>query len=70
MGRSGAMIDKFNGKGGDGGSVSDLNCGAGYKIAGYLTLVDSQVISTSGATLSQVHFGRAYVCFLESMFNR
>jgi hypothetical protein len=37
------MIDKFNDKGGNGGAASELNCGAGYKIAGYTTLVSLQV---------------------------
>jgi hypothetical protein len=41
--RSGNVVDKFNDKGGNGGAYSELNCGAGYKIAGYTTLVSSQV---------------------------
>lgn len=36
-------VDKFNDKGGNGGAYSELNCGAGYKIAGYTTLISSQV---------------------------
>jgi hypothetical protein len=41
--RSGKVVDKFNDKGGNGGAYSELNCGAGYKIAGYTTLISSQV---------------------------
>ena len=47
--RSGAMVDKFNDKGGAGGAASLLDCGAGYKIAGYKTLVDGQVAGVAPA---------------------
>jgi hypothetical protein len=38
------MLDKFNDKGGNGGASSELDCGAGYKIAGYTTLISLQVL--------------------------
>jgi len=43
--RSGSVVDKFNDKGGNGGAASLLNCGSGYKIAGYSTLVANQQLS-------------------------
>ncbi len=44
------MVDKFNDKGGAGGAASLLDCGAGYKIAGYKTLVDGQVAGAAPAS--------------------
>ena len=32
--KSGAVIDSFNGRGGNGGGAHTLDCGAGYKITG------------------------------------
>jgi len=33
--RTGSVVDQFNGRGGNGGGGSWLDCGAGYKITGY-----------------------------------
>lgn len=39
----GRLIDKFNGRGGNGGRWATLNCGAGFKITGYKTRCGSLV---------------------------
>jgi len=42
--RSGSMIDKFLDQGGNGGNYATLDCGAGYKIGGYKTAADNDVL--------------------------
>ena len=36
--RTGSLVDKFNGRGGNGGGSRTLDCGAGFKITGYMRM--------------------------------
>jgi len=51
--RSGTLIDKFNGRGGNGGGRHTLDCGTGFKISGYKmragSLVDKVQLQCTGS---------------------